>query len=99
LLMDEPFGALDAMTRETLQVELRRIQREFGATIIFITHDVDEAVFLADRLVVLKGKPASIGLDVTSDLAEARDQVRTKESPEYLKLRHMVYDAVRRSGD
>jgi NitT/TauT family transport system ATP-binding protein len=99
LLMDEPFGALDAMTRETLQVELRRIQHESGATIIFITHDVDEAVFLADRLVVLKGKPASIGLDVTSDLPRDRDQVRTKEAPEYLKLRHMVYDAVRRTGE
>ena len=74
LLMDEPFGALDAMTREILQVELRRIQRKSGATIIFITHDVDEAVFLADRLVVLKGKPASIGLDVVSDLPVGRDQ-------------------------
>ena len=99
LLMDEPFGALDAMTREALQVELRRIQRESGATIIFITHDVDEAVFLADRLVVLKGKPASIGLDVLSNLPAERDQVRTKESPEYLKLRHLIYSAVRRSGD
>jgi ABC-type nitrate/sulfonate/bicarbonate transport system ATPase subunit len=99
LLMDEPFGALDAMTREILQVELRRIQRESGATIIFITHDVDEAVFLADRLVVLKGKPASIDLDLLSDLPVGRDQVRTKESPEYLRLRHLVYDAVRRSGD
>jgi NitT/TauT family transport system ATP-binding protein len=98
LLMDEPFGALDAMTRETLQVELRRIQRKSGATVIFITHDVDEAVFLADRLVVLKGKPATIGLDVVSDLPVERDQVRTKESPEYLKLRHMIYDIVRRSG-
>ena len=98
LLMDEPFGALDAMTRETLQVELRRIQRKSGATVIFITHDVDEAVFLADRLVVLKGKPATIGLDVVSDLPAERDQVRTKESPEYLKLRHMIYDIVRRSG-
>jgi NitT/TauT family transport system ATP-binding protein len=95
----QPFGALDAMTREILQVELRRIQRESGATIIFITHDVDEAVFLADRLVVLKGKPASIGLDLVSDLPVGRDQVRTKESPEYLRLRHLVYDAVRRSGD
>jgi NitT/TauT family transport system ATP-binding protein len=98
LLMDEPFGALDAMTRETLQVELRRIQRKSGATVIFITHDVDEAVFLADRLVVLKGKPATIGLDVVSDLPVERDQVRTKESSEYLKLRHMIYDIVRRSG-
>jgi ABC-type nitrate/sulfonate/bicarbonate transport system ATPase subunit len=98
LLMDEPFGALDAMTRETLQVELRRIQRESSATIIFITHDVDEAVFLADRLVVLKGKPASIGLDVLSGLPVERDQVQTKETSEYLRLRHLIYDAVRRSS-
>jgi NitT/TauT family transport system ATP-binding protein len=98
LLMDEPFGALDAMTRETLQVELRRIRRESGATIIFITHDVDEAVFLADRLVVLKGKPASIGLDVLSGLPVERDQVQTKETSEYLRLRHLIYDAVRRSS-
>jgi NitT/TauT family transport system ATP-binding protein len=98
LLMDEPFGALDAMTRETLQVELRRIQSESDATVIFITHDVDEAVFLADRLVVLKGKPASIGLDVRSELPVERDQVRTKETPEYLRLRHMIYDAVRHSS-
>jgi len=99
LLMDEPFGALDAMTREALQVELRRIQRESGATIIFVTHDVDEAVFLADRLVVLKGKPASVGLDVLSTLPTERDQVRTKEASEYLKLRHLIYDAVRRGGE
>lgn len=95
LLMDEPFGALDAMTRENLQVELRRIHQISGATVIFITHDVDEAVFLADRLIVLKGKPASIGLDIISGLPAERDQVRTKESPDYLKLRHMVYEAVR----
>jgi NitT/TauT family transport system ATP-binding protein len=99
LLMDEPFGALDAMTRENLQVELRRIHRVSGATVIFITHDVDEAVFLADRLIVLKGKPASIGLDIISPLPRERDQVQTKELPEYLKLRHMVYDAVRDRDD
>ncbi len=99
LLMDEPFGALDAMTRENLQVELRRIHQTSGATVIFITHDVDEAVFLADRVIVLKGKPATIGIDVMSRLPAERDQVRTKESPEYLELRHRVYEAVsRRSG-
>jgi len=98
LLMDEPFGALDAMTRENLQVELRRIHQASGATVIFITHDVDEAVFLADRLIVLKGRPASIGLDMKSQLPNERDQVRTKESPEYLKLRHVVYEAVRSRG-
>ena len=99
LLMDEPFGALDAMTRENLQVELRHIHQTSGATVIFITHDVDEAVFLADRVIVLKGKPASIGIDVMSRLPAERDQVRTKESPEYLELRHRVYEAVsHRSG-
>jgi len=99
MLMDEPFGALDAMTRETLQVELRRIHRMSGATIIFITHDVDEAVFLADRLIVLKGRPASIGLDIVSELPLERDHVLTKESEAYLKLRHAVYAAVRHGGD
>jgi NitT/TauT family transport system ATP-binding protein len=95
LLMDEPFGALDAMTRENLQVELRRIHKMSGATTIFITHDVDESVFLADRLIVLKGKPGSIGLDIVSNLPPERDQVHTKETPEYLKLRHTVYEMLR----
>ena len=95
LLMDEPFGALDAMTRENLQVELRRIQQASGATIIFITHDVDEAVFLADRLIVLRSKPANIGLDVVSPLPRERDQVHTKETPAYLELRHTIYEMLR----
>jgi NitT/TauT family transport system ATP-binding protein len=94
LLMDEPFGALDAMTRENLQTQLRKIQKQLGATVIFITHDVDEAVFLADRLIVLKGKPASIGLDVMTDLPVERDQVSTKELPRFLELRHRIYRAV-----
>jgi NitT/TauT family transport system ATP-binding protein len=98
LLMDEPFGALDAMTRENLQTELRKIHRQLGATVIFITHDVDEAVFLADRLIVLKGKPASIGLDIMTDLPAERDQVRTKELPRFLELRHLIHRAVRGEG-
>jgi NitT/TauT family transport system ATP-binding protein len=98
LLMDEPFGALDAMTRENLQTQLRTIQRQLGATVIFITHDVDEAVFLADRLIVLKGKPASIGLDLMTELPAERDQVTTKELPRYLDLRHRIYQAVRGDG-
>ncbi len=95
LLMDEPFGALDAMSRENLQVELRRIHQASGATTIFITHDVDESVFLADRLIVLKGRPASIGLDVPSDLPAERDQVTTKESHAYLNMRHLLYETLR----
>jgi NitT/TauT family transport system ATP-binding protein len=95
LLMDEPFGALDALTRENLQTQLHKIQRQLGATVIFITHDIDEAVFLADRLIVLKGKPASIGLDVMTNLPAERDQVATKELPRFLELRHLIYQAVR----
>jgi ABC-type nitrate/sulfonate/bicarbonate transport system ATPase subunit len=98
LLMDEPFGALDAMTRENLQTQLRKIQKQLGATVIFITHDVDEAVFLADRLIVLKGRPASIGLDIMTDLPAERDQVTTKELPRFLELRHRIYQAVRGDG-
>ena len=95
LLMDEPFGALDAMTREGLQDELLRIHRESGATIVFITHDIDEAVYLGTRLVVLVGSPSSIGYDIESTLGPDRHQVRTKESSEYLHLRHTLYNAVR----
>jgi NitT/TauT family transport system ATP-binding protein len=96
--MDEPFGALDAMTRENLQIELRRIHQASGATIMFITHDIDEAVLLADRIIVLRGKPAAIGLDVISPLPKERDQITTKEMPEYLELRHRIYEMLRGHG-
>jgi NitT/TauT family transport system ATP-binding protein len=98
LLMDEPFGALDAMTRENLQDQLLEIRRRTSSTIIFITHDVDEAVYLADRLIVLKGRPSSVGLDLRSPLGLERDQVKTKEHPDYLALRHTIHDAVSDRG-
>jgi NitT/TauT family transport system ATP-binding protein len=98
LLMDEPFGALDAMTRENLQIELRRIHQASGATIMFITHDIDEAVLLADRLIVLRGKPAAVVLDVISPLPRERDQITTKELPEFLALRHRIYGMLRDHG-
>jgi NitT/TauT family transport system ATP-binding protein len=98
LLMDEPFGTLDAMTRENLQDQLLEIRRRTSSTIIFITHDVDEAVYLADRLIVLKGRPSSVGLDLRSPLGLERDQVKTKEHPDYLALRHTIHDAVSDRG-
>ncbi|HEX8416397.1 MAG TPA: ATP-binding cassette domain-containing protein, partial [Methylobacterium sp.] len=72
LLMDEPFSALDSLTREGLQDELQRIQAATGKTILFVTHDIDEAVTLADRVVVLAGSPGRVAADVTIDVARPR---------------------------
>jgi NitT/TauT family transport system ATP-binding protein len=94
LLMDEPFGALDAMTKASLQDQLQQIQAGTGTTIVFVTHDVEEAVYLSDRVVVLQNKPARIGLDLVVELPRPRDQITTKEMPEYLRLRHAVYEAL-----
>ena len=96
LLMDEPFGALDAQLREELQVELRRIQTEDAKTIIFVTHDVEEAVFLADRVIVFSPRPALIraDLDITAILGPARD-LATRDSAEFFHLRTQILHMLR----
>ncbi len=94
LLLDEPFGALDAMTKGSLQDELLQVQERAGATVLFVTHDIEEAVYLSDRIVVLDGSPATVTQEFTVDLPRPRDQLATKELPEYLKLRRAVYDAI-----
>jgi NitT/TauT family transport system ATP-binding protein len=94
LLMDEPFGALDAMTKAKLQDELRNIQASTGATVVFITHDVDEAVYLADRVVLLAGTPGTIATEIRPRLPQTRDQISTKELPEYLKARHELLECL-----
>jgi len=90
LLMDEPFGALDAMTRATLQDELRRLQSQTGATIIFITHDIEEAVYLSDRVLVMVGPPGMIVQEVRTELPAERDQLTTRELPRFLDVRHQL---------
>ncbi|MBR8640549.1 ABC transporter ATP-binding protein [Streptomyces tuirus] len=81
LLMDEPFGALDAQTRELMQEELIRIRQAAGTTIVFVTHDIREAVFLGDRIVALSGSPGSIALDLAPDLPRphTHEVMRTQE--------------------
>jgi len=94
LLMDEPFGALDAMTKAALQDELLQVHGRTGATIVFVTHDIDEAVYLSDRILVLGGSPATITREISVDLPRPRDQLVTKELPEFLRLRRAVYDEI-----
>lgn len=74
LLLDEPFGALDALTRKELQDWLLSVWREFGRTVLFITHDVEEAVYLADRVIVLSSRPGSVKRELAVDLARPRRQ-------------------------
>lgn len=73
LLLDEPFAALDAQTREVMQLELLRIWQETGKTVVFITHQIDEAVYLSDRVIVLKRRPGRVREDITIDLPRPRD--------------------------
>jgi NitT/TauT family transport system ATP-binding protein len=96
LLMDEPFGALDAQRREGLQLELRRIQRRDAKTIIFVTHDVDEAVFLADRIIVFSKRPARMlqEVDVAAELGPDRT-LELRDSEHFFKLRTRVLKFVR----
>lgn len=96
LLMDEPFGALDALTRERLQVQLREIQAREKKTIVFVTHDVEEAVFLADRIILFSARPATVlrDLDVTLILGKARN-IEIRESDAFFKLRNEILHLIR----
>ncbi|REH38984.1 nitrate/nitrite transport system ATP-binding protein [Paraperlucidibaca baekdonensis] len=91
LLMDEPFGALDALTRAHLQDTLMEIQRDLNSTVIMITHDVDEAVLLSDRIVMMTNGPsATIGEILAIDLARPRHRLDLADDPHYTQLRHSV---------
>ncbi len=97
LLMDEPFGALDALTREFLQLQLLDINRDERKTVIFVTHDVEEAVLLADRIVVFSARPARIieEIAVSDYLGDELRSVETKESDAFFKLRNKILHITR----
>jgi len=93
LILDEPFGALDAITKEELQEELLQIWREHRCTVMMITHDIDEALFLADRLVMMTNGPsAQIGEILEIPFPRPRDRAQLLESPEYYSLRNYALD-------
>ncbi len=95
LLMDEPFGALDAQTREILQVELLKIWEETHKTVLFVTHSIDEAVFLADRVAIMTSRPGVIKNIVNINLPRPRMDEETKSSPEFAQLRHDIWGLVK----
>jgi NitT/TauT family transport system ATP-binding protein len=95
LLMDEPFASVDAQTRAELEDLVLRTRADFDITIVFITHDIDEAVYLADRVVVLSPPPTVVQDIVEVDLPADRDQITTKELPEFGHLRARVYRQIR----
>jgi NitT/TauT family transport system ATP-binding protein len=94
LLMDEPFAALDAMTKATLQDELHRVRDETGTSIIFVTHDIEEAIYLGDRIAVITGSPGRIERTFDVDLPKPRDQIVTRQMPEFLEFRYAVHQAI-----
>ncbi|MFG3256787.1 ABC transporter ATP-binding protein [Streptomyces sp. NPDC048172] len=95
LLMDEPFGALDAQTREDLEDLLLRLHRSEGMTVLFVTHDIDESVYVGDRVVVLAPGPGRVHADLPVGLPAERDQIGTRGLPAFTELRTEVGRAVR----
>jgi NitT/TauT family transport system ATP-binding protein len=99
LLMDEPFGALDAQTRERLQEELVGIWERTGTTVVFITHDIDEAVFLGQRVAVMSARPGRIRDVVTIDLdRSAASDVDVRSTPEFARYRHEIWTLLRQAN-
>jgi NitT/TauT family transport system ATP-binding protein len=95
LLMDEPFASVDAQTRADLEDLVLSIRHEYGVTVLFVTHDIDESVYMGDRVVILTPRPSRVQEVLEIDLPRPRDQVETKELPEFAHLRAHVYRAIK----
>jgi NitT/TauT family transport system ATP-binding protein len=96
LLMDEPFASVDAQTRADLEDLVLEVRRQYEITIVFVTHDIDEAVYLSDRVIVLAPSPTRVQEVLDVPLPRPRDQVETKELPEFARLRAHVWRSIKR---
>ncbi len=94
LLMDEPFAAVDAQTRIELEDLVLSMSQRLNMTVLFVTHDIDEAVYLGNRVIVLSGAPAKVARDIVIDLPRERDQIATKLMPRYAQLRAEVFELI-----
>jgi NitT/TauT family transport system ATP-binding protein len=99
LLMDEPFASVDAQTRGDLEDLVLQVRDEFGITILFVTHDIDESVYLSDRIIVLTHSPTEVKELIPVGLPRPRDQIATKALPEFARLRAHVYRLIKREQD
>jgi NitT/TauT family transport system ATP-binding protein len=97
LLMDEPFAAVDAQTRADLEDLVRSVWQRFGMTLLFVTHDIDESVYLAERVVILSSSPTVVLEDLPIDLPAERDQLDTRSDPRFIELRGHVYAQVQKA--
>jgi NitT/TauT family transport system ATP-binding protein len=97
LLMDEPFAAVDAQTRADLEDLVRGLHRDRGMSILFVTHDIDESVYLGQRVIVLSKSPTWVQEDLAIDLAPERDQITTRALPRFTELRTHVYEQIQRA--
>lgn len=98
LLMDEPFASVDAQTRAELEDLTLRVRERYGMTVVLVTHDIDEAVYMGDRIVVLSGSPTRVTADLKVDLGAERDQITTKLRPEFAAARADVLQLIRREA-
>jgi NitT/TauT family transport system ATP-binding protein len=94
LLMDEPFAAVDAQTRADLEDLIRTVWKKLGVTVLFVTHDIDESVYLGERVIILSSSPTVIQEDLHIDLPAERDQLNTRSLPRFTELRHHVYEQI-----
>ena len=94
LLMDEPFGSLDALTRIELEDTLLRLWETLRTTILFVTHDIEEAVYLSDRIYVLSRRPARVIEELDVKLPRPRNQLATREDPRFIQHRHHIFELI-----